>query len=131
MARDRPSPYKTRRGVRHVRHLFAIWRAQTTEVSVGQDRQILPYLLAIWRSQTTDGRMAAWRGTGPRPTKHGVVSDMSRVCWRLGERKLQMDERRHGEGQALALRNAEGWYRDRNVPPTVGTGPRHASRGAA
>ena len=157
MARDRPSPDETRRGVRHVSRLLAIRRAQTTEVSVGKDRPIFTRLfaigrtqttegrtaawrgtgprptkhggvsetlcslvsvgkdrpistclLAIGRSQTTDGRTAAWRGTGPRPTKHGAESNMSRVCLRSGDRKLQKQERRHGEGQALALRNTEG-----------------------
>ena len=77
-------------------------------VSVGQDRPIFTRLFAIRRSQTTDGRTAAWRGTGPRPTKHGAESNMSRVCLRSGERKLQKDERQHGEGQALARRNTEG-----------------------
>ena len=33
---------------------------------------------------------------------------MSGICLRSGERKLQMDERRQGEGQALARRNTAG-----------------------
>ena len=59
MARDRPSPYETRRGVR------------PCPASVC-DQAILPCLFAIGRAQTTEEGTTAWRGTGPRPTKHGV-----------------------------------------------------------
>ena len=108
MARDRPSPYETRRGVRHVSRLLAIRRAQITGVSVVRERPILPCLFAIRRSQTTDGETAAWRGTGPRPTQHGGV--FGHVSPLFAIRRSQTTEAgtaaRRGTGPRLTRRGA-------------------------
>ena len=108
MARDRPSPYGQRR--------------EFVSVTVARG----PSEVSIRASERVSAEIAAWRGTGPRPTVFGAVSawrgtgpalrptEIHKVTVargpvprdRLGYRRAGACPPRsqHSEGQALALR---------------------------
>ena len=102
-ARDRPSPYDTKK-VSYTVARGPVPRDPTTRAK--NERQPTPFPV----------RIEAWRGTGPRPTVKGdgPANRSAGACppraftaprdWRGTGPRPTSDERKTGEGQALALR---------------------------